>query len=178
MAYNHTLLIQPDHKVVCCHIVSAATWIKTCRRMRLCIWSTGWSYLCCWHSSCCKQYQFRCTSCKQHHSDVAQDDSLPTRNGYKDIFPDELLAELLPARNVYHTIPLTHEGAPPPRKNYHLSKSEMAEHNSQVKSLLAKDYVQPISSPYGHSVRMWARAGGKKKTFSPLFGVYFSSLLQ
>ena len=52
-------------------------------------------------------------------------------------------------RNVYHCIPLKNNEPPAPPKSYRLSRTEM---HSQVKSLLAKGYIQPSSRPYGHPV--------------------------
>lgn len=85
--------------------------------------------------------------------DSLSDASLnPILASYDDRFPDELPAELPPVRNVYHTIPLKNNDLPPPRKSYRLSRPEVTEMNSQIKSLLAKGYIQPSSSPYGHPV--------------------------
>ena len=39
------------------------------------------------------------------------------------------------------------------------NRPEMAEVNSQVKSLLEKDYIQPSNSPNGHAV-LFAKTGG------------------
>ena len=45
---------------------------------------------------------------------------------YKDVFPEELPAELRPERSVYHTIPLKDNNAvPPARKSYRLSQPEL-----------------------------------------------------
>ena len=47
---------------------------------------------------------------------------------YRDVFPDELLAELPPERSVYHTIPLKDNNAAPfARKSYRLSQPELEE---------------------------------------------------
>ncbi len=71
---------------------------------------------------------------------------------FADRFPLELPAELPPVRNVYHCIPLKNNEPPAPPKSYRLSRPELAEMHSQVKPLLAKGYIQPSSSPYGHPV--------------------------
>ncbi len=71
---------------------------------------------------------------------------------YQDRFPVELPAKLPLVRNVYHCIPLINNEPPAPPKSYRLSRPELAEMHSQVKSLLAKGYIQPSSSPYGHPV--------------------------
>ncbi len=71
---------------------------------------------------------------------------------FADRFPLELPAELPPVRNVYHCIPLENDEPPAPPKSYRLSRPELAQMHSQVRSLLAKGYIQPSSSPYGHPV--------------------------
>ena len=79
---------------------------------------------------------------------------------HKDTVPAELPAKLPPERNVYHTIPLKSNEPPPPRKSYRLSRPEMEELKRQVQSLLAKGYIQPSSSPYGHPVLFIKKATG------------------
>ena len=79
---------------------------------------------------------------------------------HRDAFPAELPAKLPPERNVYHTILLKSNEPPPPRKRYHLSRLKTEELKRQVQSLLAKGYIQPSSSPYGHPVLFINKATG------------------
>ena len=68
---------------------------------------------------------------------------------YADRFPDDL-HELPKERPVFHTIPLQDPNAPPPfRPLYRLSPLERQEVETQVKSLLAKGFIEPSNSPYG-----------------------------
>lgn len=68
---------------------------------------------------------------------------------YSDRFPEDL-QDLPPVRPVFHTIPLQDPASQPPFKPlYRLSPTELAEVDKQVKSLLAKGYIEPSSSPYG-----------------------------
>ena len=56
---------------------------------------------------------------------------------YRDVFPDELPANLPPERSVYHTIPLEDSNAvPPARKSYRLSQPELQQNKQQVTALL------------------------------------------
>ena len=71
-----------------------------------------------------------------------------------------LLPHLPPERNTYHSIPLSDNTQPPPRKSYCLSKAETDELNKQVTSLLEKGYMQPSNSPYGHPVLFVKEATG------------------
>ena len=101
------------------------------------------------------------------HVNATHSDSVPNDaklrsllDKYKDCFPADLPSKLPPERNVYHTIPLKDNDPPPPRKSYRLNRPEVAELNSQVSSLLAKGYIQPSSSPYGHPVLFVKKKNG------------------
>ena len=68
---------------------------------------------------------------------------------FQDRFPEDL-QELPPARPVFHAIPLQEPTSTPPfQPMYRLSPKEYAEVDQQVKSLLAKGFIEPSSSPYG-----------------------------
>ena len=80
---------------------------------------------------------------------------------YRDVFPDELPAELPPERSVYHTISLKDSNAAPPaRKSYRLSQPELEECKQQVTALLAKGHIRPSCSPYGSPVLFVKKATG------------------
>ena len=82
---------------------------------------------------------------------------------FRDVFPNELPAELPPERSVFHTIPLKDQNAaraPPARKTYRLSRPEMEECTRQVTALLAKGHIQPSCSPYGSPVLFVKKKAG------------------
>ena len=56
--------------------------------------------------------------------------------------------------------PLKSNDLPLPRRSYRLSRPEVAGLNSQVSSLLAKGYIQPSNSPYGHPVLFVKKKNG------------------
>ena len=153
---SHTLLIQPDQKQAFCHIVSAATLNQEMQE-------GDTMYVV---DDTCADETSTTPVANNIDSGIPSDDTFlkSLMNEYTDIFPDELPAELPPERDVYHTIPLKINEAPPPRKSYCLSKPETAELNSQVKSLLTKGYIQPSSSPYGHPVLFIKKATGGLRT--------------
>ena len=67
---------------------------------------------------------------------------------FSDVF-ESPPAGLPPERDVGHTIPLEPGHNPPFRPLYRLSPAERDEAERQVKEYLAKEWIQPSSSPYG-----------------------------
>jgi hypothetical protein len=80
---------------------------------------------------------------------------------FKDVFPGELPEGMPPDRNIVHPIPLVADAKPSYRPMYRLSPEEKAECESQVKDLLERGLIQPISSPWGAPVLFVPKPNGK-----------------
>lgn len=96
----------------------------------------------------CKSFMVNVTSVSE--SSASLDPAVQAvLDEFADRFPDDL-QDLPPVRPVFHTIPLQDPSAPPPfMPLYRLSPLEFEEVDKQVRSLLAKGYMEPSSSPYG-----------------------------
>ena len=107
------------------------------------------------------------------HVNAVQSEQLPKAarlksllDKYKDRFPAGLPAKLPPERNVYNTSPLNNNNPRPPHKSYCLSRPEVEELDTQVASLLAKGYIQPSISSYGHPVLYVKKKNGNLRMCS------------
>ena len=104
---------------------------------------------------------YTCHVTAQDNESNGHDKVQVTLEQYRDVFPDELPAELPLERSFYHTIPLKDSNAAPPaRKSYRLSQPELEECKQQITALLAKGHIQPSCSPYGSSVLFVKKATG------------------
>lgn len=71
----------------------------------------------------------------------------------RDVFHNELLAELPPERSNFHIIPHKDNNiVPPAHKTCRLSRPELEECKQQVTTLLAKGHIQPSCNPYGSPI--------------------------
>ena len=70
---------------------------------------------------------------------------------YKEVF-EPIPYGLPPDRGEGHTIPLEKGAVPPFKRMYRMSPKEKLEVETQVKSLMAKGWVEPSTSPYGAPV--------------------------
>ncbi|CAI7781216.1 unnamed protein product [Closterium sp. NIES-53] len=68
-------------------------------------------------------------------------------NGYTDVFPDDLPAELPPERAIDHSIRLIPGSTPPVRPTYRMSTAELLELRRQLDDL-EKGFIRPCTSPY------------------------------
>ncbi|CAI7893870.1 unnamed protein product [Closterium sp. NIES-54] len=73
-------------------------------------------------------------------------------NGYMDVFPDYLPAELPPERAIDHSIRLIPGSTPPVRPTYRMSTAELLELRRQLDDLLEKGFIRPSTSPYAAPV--------------------------
>ncbi|CAI7932609.1 unnamed protein product, partial [Closterium sp. NIES-54] len=73
-------------------------------------------------------------------------------NGYTDVFPDDLPAELPPERAIDHSIRLVPGSTPPVRPTYRMSTAELLELRRQLDDLLEKGFIRPSTSPYAAPV--------------------------
>ncbi|CAI7854072.1 unnamed protein product, partial [Closterium sp. NIES-54] len=73
-------------------------------------------------------------------------------NGYTDVFPDDLPAELPPERAIDHSIRLIPGSTPPVRPTYRMSTAELLELRRQLDDLLEKGFICPSTSPYAAPV--------------------------
>ncbi|CAI7923220.1 unnamed protein product [Closterium sp. NIES-53] len=69
-------------------------------------------------------------------------------NGYTDVFPDDLPAELPPERAIDHSIRLIPGSTPPVRPTYRMSTPELLELRRQLDDLLEKGFIRHSTSPY------------------------------
>ena len=79
---------------------------------------------------------------------------------YKRVF-EEIPYGLPPDRGEGHTIPLEPGAIPPFKRMYRMSPKEKLEVEKQVKSLMAKGWVEPSTSPYGAPVLFVVKKGGE-----------------
>ena len=79
---------------------------------------------------------------------------------YKSVF-EEIPYGLPPDRGEGHTIPLEPGAVPPFKRMYRMSPKEKLEVDKQVKSLMAKGWVEPSTSPYGAPVLFVVKKGGE-----------------
>ncbi|CAI7859804.1 unnamed protein product [Closterium sp. NIES-54] len=68
------------------------------------------------------------------------------------VFSEDLPAGLPPKRAADHRIELIPGSTPPVRPTYKMSAVELKELKKQLEDLLAKDFIQPSSSPYAYPV--------------------------
>lgn len=69
---------------------------------------------------------------------------------YSDVFGEPGLP---PERSIKHRIDLHDEDAKVPRNRvYRMSQPELAEVRKQLDELLAKGWIRPSASPYGHPI--------------------------
>ncbi|CAI7849896.1 unnamed protein product [Closterium sp. NIES-54] len=73
-------------------------------------------------------------------------------NGYTNVFPDDLPAELPPERAIDHSIRLVPGSTPPVRPTYRMSTPELLELRRQLDDLLEKGFIRPSTSPYAAPV--------------------------
>ena len=71
---------------------------------------------------------------------------------FADIFPGDLLAGLLPKRDIDHRVELVPRVEPPHRAPYRMSSKGLDELKQQLKDLTDKGYIQPSVSPFGAPV--------------------------
>ena len=71
---------------------------------------------------------------------------------FQSVFADDIPDGLPPDRGISHAIPVMPDQAPPASKVYRLSKPQREEMEKQIKSLLAKGWIRPSSSPYGSPI--------------------------
>ncbi|CAI7906079.1 unnamed protein product [Closterium sp. NIES-54] len=76
------------------------------------------------------------------------------------VFPEDLPAGLPPKQAAYHRIELIPGSTPPVRPTYKMSAMELKELKKQLEDLLAKEFIQPSSSPYASPVLfVWKKDG-------------------
>jgi len=66
---------------------------------------------------------------------------------FQDVFPEELLNELPPLRDIQHCIDLASSAILPNRPHYRMSPMEQDELRRQVEELLSKGHVRESLSP-------------------------------
>ncbi|CAI7748474.1 unnamed protein product [Closterium sp. NIES-53] len=71
---------------------------------------------------------------------------------FSGVFPKDLPAGLPPKRAADHRIELIPGSTPPVRPTYKMSAVELKELKKQLEELLAKEFIQPSSSPYASPV--------------------------
>ncbi|CAI7906145.1 unnamed protein product, partial [Closterium sp. NIES-53] len=76
------------------------------------------------------------------------------------VFPEDLPAELPPKRAADHRIELIPGSTPPVRPTYKMSAVELKELKKLLEDLLAKEFIQPSSSPYASQVLFVRKKGG------------------
>jgi len=76
---------------------------------------------------------------------------------FLDVMPEELPKDLPPKRQVDHAIAVVPGMAPPAKAPYRMSHEELKELKVQLEELLAKSYIKPSKSPYGHSSFLFTR---------------------
>ena len=80
------------------------------------------------------------------HADLLQHvDTL--RQQYADVFAEP--SGLPPDRGVKHVVPLVPDSQPPFQRMYRLAPSELKEVQRQITDLLAKQLIEPSTSPFG-----------------------------
>ncbi|GJV09557.1 putative reverse transcriptase domain-containing protein [Tanacetum coccineum] len=87
---------------------------------------------------------------KKERSKKQLQDVLVIRN-FPEVFPDDFPG-LPPPQQVEFRIELVPRAAPVARAPYHLTPSELKELSDQLKELLEKGFIRPISSPWGAPV--------------------------
>ncbi|CAI7850949.1 unnamed protein product, partial [Closterium sp. NIES-53] len=71
---------------------------------------------------------------------------------FSGVFPEDLPAGLPPKRAADHRIELIPGSTPPVRPTYKMSAVELKELKKHLEDLLAKEFIQPSSSPYASPV--------------------------
>lgn len=79
---------------------------------------------------------------------------------FSDVLVDELPPGEPPDRGIGHAIPLEPNTQPPFRPMYRLSRTELKEVEASLKDLLAKDLIQPSTSPYGAPILFVTKKDG------------------
>jgi hypothetical protein len=88
---------------------------------------------------------------KLNQLDMAELSKVPIVCEYPDVFPEELPG-MPPDREIEFVIELAPGTAPIYKKPYRMAPSELVELKKQIKELLEKGFVRPISSPWGSLV--------------------------
>ncbi len=78
-----------------------------------------------------------------------------------DEFSDVMPEELPPRRKVDHAIEVMPRVAPFAKAPYQMSHEELKELKVQLEELLAKGYIKPSKSPYGHSSSLFTKRMGR-----------------
>ncbi|CAI7802324.1 unnamed protein product [Closterium sp. NIES-54] len=71
---------------------------------------------------------------------------------FSGVFPEDLPAGLPPKKAADHRIDLIPGSTPPVRPTYKMSAMELKELKKQLEDMLAKEFIQPSSSPYASPV--------------------------